>query len=363
MIEMAKYDKRGEIYFWIKLRQDLMYSKEIKLLMRQPDGGWYFSIYIYLVMLTINSNGRLIQKVHDVEMIYDLSMITQELMFFKIDTIRVAIEMLKSIGLLYVDDEQIICITNFNELVGSTTGWAEIKKKQRERKMLENNNGDNVPQIVHENVHIEYRDKRLENRDDILDTKSIDPDIYDKYDIYDKITFTSDSSINEKIKNLMINEWHIEFSNAHILTKYLVYSKYLEEGDLNSLQDANSFFEKKKKKRYEFEDLKNHIHYFLFQYRKMPTKDKKLIKNKLAYLTNAIKKNQRTIEWLSSEEYQELSKVNKTVDKVLTKEAKELFPDDEVKQTIYYNEYYLSTIGKEIKRIKSEFNKKTSVRR
>ena len=58
-----------------------------------------------------------------------------------------------------------------------------------------------------------------------------------------------------------------------------------------------------------------------------------------------------------------MSKVNRTVDKLLTKEAKELFPDDEIKQTIYYNEYYLLTISKEVKRIKSEFNKKTSVRR
>ena len=74
-----------------------MYSQEIKLLMRQPDGGWYFSIYMYLIMLSINSNGRLIQKIGEVEMIYDLTSITQELMFFKIDTIRVAIEMLKQL--------------------------------------------------------------------------------------------------------------------------------------------------------------------------------------------------------------------------------------------------------------------------
>jgi len=363
MIEMAKYDKRGEIYFWIKLRQDLMYSKEIKLLMRQPDGGWYFSIYIYLVMLTINSNGRLIQKVHDVEMIYDLSMITQELMFFKIDTIRVAIEMLKSIGLLYVDDEQIICITNFNELVGSTTGWAEIKKKQRERKLLENNNGDNVPQIVHENVHIEYRDKRLEYIDDILDIKSIDHDINDNNDNNDKITFTSDSKTIEKIRNTMINEWHFQFSNAHIFTKYLIYSNYIDQGNLDLLIGFNSFFESYLEKTYEFEELRNHVQYFLFQYRKMSNNDKNKIKNKIGYFTNALKKNQKTLEWLLSEEYQELSKVNRTVDKLLTKEAKELFPDDEIKQTIYYNEYYLLTISKEVKRIKSEFNKKTSVRR
>ena len=61
-VDNMRYDKRAEKYFWIKLRLDDMYSQEIKLLMRQPDGGWYFSIYMYLIMLSINSNGRLIQK-------------------------------------------------------------------------------------------------------------------------------------------------------------------------------------------------------------------------------------------------------------------------------------------------------------
>ena len=46
-----------------------MHSQEIKLLMRQPDGRWYFMIYIYLILLFINFNGRLIQKIGDGEMI------------------------------------------------------------------------------------------------------------------------------------------------------------------------------------------------------------------------------------------------------------------------------------------------------
>lgn len=354
-----RYDKRNEVYYWIKLRQGMMQSTEIKLLMRQPDGGWYFSIYIYLIMMSINSNGRLIQKVGEIEMVYDLTTLTQELMFFKIDTIRVAIAMLKDLKLIYSDEDNVLCITNFNSLVGQETGWAEQKRKQKEREELEC--VEKVHADFHAPVHAtfppEIRDKSIEYRYKNKEIESIDHDYNDNNDNNDKITFSSDSNINDKIKNLMINEWHIAFSNAHVLTKYLIYSKYLNEGDLNTLQDANAFFESYLRTIYEFDDLKNHVQYFLFQYRKMPTKDKITIKNKMAYLTNALKRNQRTIEWLSSDEYKEISQVHTTVEKTLKKEAKEMFPDDEVKQTIYFDEYYLRTIGNEINRIKARFKK------
>ncbi len=159
-------DKRNEIYYWIKLRQDLMQSKEMKLLMRQPDGGWYFSIYVYLIMLSINSNGRLIQKVNEMELIYDLTTITQELMFFKIDTIRVAIDMLMKLGLLYEDASNIICITGFDKLVGSETGWAEVKRKQKEKQLMEDS-VEKVHAIVHGNFPPELRDKSIEYKVDI----------------------------------------------------------------------------------------------------------------------------------------------------------------------------------------------------
>ncbi len=360
-----RYDKRNEVYYWIKLRQGMMQSTEIKLLMRQPDGGWYFSIYIYLIMMSINSNGRLIQKVGEIEMIYDLTTLTQELMFFKIDTIRVAIAMLKDLKLIYSDEDNVLCITNFNSLVGQETGWAEQKRKQKQKEQIEC--VENVHASFHAPVHAklppEIRDKSIEYRYKIKDIESIDHDNNDNNDNNDKITFSSDFKNNEMIKNIMINEWHIAFSTAHVFTKYLIYSKYLEEGDLNTLQDANFFFENYLRTTYGFEDLKNHIQYFLFQYKKMSNKDKQTIKNKMAYLTNAIKKNQRSIEWLSSEEFKVISKLHLTVEKNLRKEAKDKFPGDEVRQEIYFNTFFLKSIGKERNRIRKEFDKKCSVRR
>lgn len=362
-----KISKRDEFYFWVKIRQDLMYSKEMKLLMRQPDGSLYFSIYIYIIMLTINSKGRLAQQVGELEMVYDLPMITQELMFFKIDTIRVAIEMLKQIGLLYTDEENVTCVSGFDNIVGSSTGWSDIKRAQREKaKQIEN--VDNVHTNVHAKVHgdvhasdhIEYREKSKEYRVKNKEKESFD--INDINESNDSVTLPSDSELQNKIKRLKITEWHIEFSNAHLFTKYLIHGRYLEVGNLDTLQDSNTFFEMYVDNTYTFEEMKNHIQYFLLQYRKLSKSEKKKIKNKMAYLTNAIKVNQRRLEWRDSKEFIEMSNVHEKVEEDLRAEALELYPNDEVRQNIFVDEYYLSELGHEMRRIRRDFEKKTTVR-
>lgn len=360
-----RYDKRNEVYYWIKLRQGMMQSTEIKLLMRQPDGGWYFSIYIYLIMMSMNSSGRLIQKVGEIEMVYDLTTLTQELMFFKIDTIRVAIAMLKDLKLIYSDEDNVLCITNFNSLVGQETGWAEQKRKQKEREELEC--VEKVHADFHAPVHAtfppEIRDKSIEYRYKNKEIESINHnDKYDKYDKYDKVTFASDFEIQNKIKDLMINEWHIHFSDAHIFTKYLVHSKYIADGDIDLLLAFNSFFDNYLKRTYSFEEMKSHVQYFLLQYRKLKEIDRNKIVNKMGYFTGAVKKNQRSIEWMLSDEFKEISKLHITVENKLKKEAKEKFPDDEIRQEIYLDTFYLKSLGDERMRIRKEFDRKCSVK-
>lgn len=356
-----RYDKRNEIYYWIKIRNKLMYSTEMKLLMRQHNGGWYFSIYLYLIMLSINTKGRLIQEVGDIEMIYDLTTITQELMFFKIDTIRIAIEMLKELNLIYTDDNNVLCISNFDTLVGQETGWAEQKRKQKERLRLEG--VEKVHAEVHTEVHAkvppESRYQSIECRDK---TKEIRRDIYDIYDSNDRITLPSDLEIKNKFKNLEETEWIREFTRSHVFTKYLVNSKYIEQGDIDNLLAANIFFDTYLDEKYTFHEMQNHIHYFLFQYRKMPIKKRQKISNKMGYLTNAIKQNQNKLEWFDSGEFKEMQRVHITVEEMLKRESKKLFPNDEIKQNVFIDEYYLSELGEEMRRIRMEFNKRHKLR-
>lgn len=353
-----RYDKREQRYYWVKIREGLMYSDEVKLLMRQPDGGWYFSIYIYLIMLSINSNGKLIRRVGEMEMIYDLTSITQELMFFKIDTIRVAIKMLIALNLMYEDEQNILCISNFDKLVGSETGWAESKRLAREKKLSENNVRRQCPQNVHANVHPDIREKRLDNKNKILDNRSINHDNYDNYDNYDNVTLSSDSFKPINFTNFLINEWHLEFKKAHVLTKYLVHSNYIDKGDLENLLAANDFFEKYLNNFYEFYDLKNHVQYFLMQYRKLSEIEKSKIENKIGYLTTSIKNNQRSLEWRNSTEFKELQGIDEAVAKLLKEKAKELYPEDDLKQDIFYNENYLQVFLDESNKIKQKFRKK-----
>jgi hypothetical protein len=319
-------------------------------------------------MLSINSGGRLIQKVNNLELIYDLTMITQELMFFKLDTIRFALEMLKELNLIYTDEENVICITNFHLLVGQETGWAEAKRRQHERKQLAC--VENVHAQVHAdvpaNIPPEYRDKSIEYRAKTIEEESTDfNDLNQFNDVNnnnDRITLASELNGGFDFKHFKEKEWHIELSHAHIFTRYLVNSKFLEAGNLDTLYDANAFFDSYLRTMYSYEEMKIHVQYFLFQYRKLRKAEKLKITNKLAYLTNAIKKNQRTKEWRSSEEFNSLQKIEETVETNLREEANELYPDDEVRQTSYINKYYLTELGKERKRLHDAFARKRALK-
>ena len=83
--------------------------------------------------------------------------------------------------------------------------------------------------------------------------------------------------------------------------------------------------------------------------------DKSKIKNKMGYLTNAIKKNQRSLEWRQSDELKSMCNLESIVDEKLKADAQAEYPNDALKQELYYNDYYLNYIGKEMRRIKQEF--------
>jgi len=87
---------------------------------------------------------------------YDIDKIVRDTKYFDFDTVAVALDLYKKLGLVYVADDNILRIANFNELVGSETSSAKRVREYRERKKLLQCNND---------VTQENRDKRLENRD------------------------------------------------------------------------------------------------------------------------------------------------------------------------------------------------------
>lgn len=162
----------GKRYYWIKLKESFMSSDAVDYLMGQKDGANYVVLYQVLCLKTINTEGRLERHIGEVIIPYDEAKIQRDAKWFSLDTIRVALELYKALGLIYSDNDGVLCLTNHNEMVGSETDFALQKRTQRDNK-LQQASVDIVHTDVSEIVHtdIRDRDKRLDTRDKRVDTR------------------------------------------------------------------------------------------------------------------------------------------------------------------------------------------------
>ena len=167
----------GKRYYWIKLKDTFMTSDAVDFLMEQKDGANYIVLYQMLCLKTINTGGRLERTIGEVIIPYDEEKIQRDTKWFTIDTVRVALNLYKALGLIYADDNGVLCLTDHDNLVGSTTDYADQKKLQRENKqnLLPESGVDNVHSDVHQNVHTDIRDKDIRykeiKRSDTRDTE------------------------------------------------------------------------------------------------------------------------------------------------------------------------------------------------
>ena len=159
-------------YYWIKLREDFFNSPEIDWLQEQEKGCDYIYLFEKLCMLTANNNGELSRKVGEMIIAYDVKKLAA-LTRFDFDTVAVALELYKKIGLVYQNKNGILVIANIKEMVGSETDWAVKKRKQRldnvqkmSQKCLSDNAG-HCPKICPTDIDIDID----------IDTKDISKDI------------------------------------------------------------------------------------------------------------------------------------------------------------------------------------------
>ena len=169
----------GKRFYWMKLKESFMTSDTIDYFMSQPDGANYVVLYQMLCLKTINTDGRLSRQIGEVVIKYDIPKIQRDLKWFSADTIRVALNLYKSFGLVYEDIDGVLVLADHNNLVGCETDWGEKKRRQRNSPALQS--GDNVPTDVPSTVptEIENRDRDKEIRDKSLDK---DTDIEDTED-------------------------------------------------------------------------------------------------------------------------------------------------------------------------------------
>ena len=159
-------------FFWIKLKTDFFQEDSpIDFLLSQPNGSEYVVLYIKLCLMTANGNGKLQKQIGEMIIPYDIDKITRDMKYFSRDTVMVALEMYKKLGLIYQDADGILVISNHAGLVGSESATRDAIKKRnqrlrkREQDLIEDSTGDMKRDTGGTNCPIEIRDKSIEIRE------------------------------------------------------------------------------------------------------------------------------------------------------------------------------------------------------
>lgn len=190
----------GKRFYWIKLKDSFLTSETVDFLMSQKEGANYVVLYQMLCLKTLNTNGRLERQIGEVIVQFDTEKIQRDCKYFTLDTVRVALELYKKLGLVYVDNNGVLVLADYENLVGSETDYAQKKRVERNNKKIggntrelpradeyekkdedderesstynyEDNGVDNNGDKSGDIVPIEIRDKRLDIRDKIIDNK------------------------------------------------------------------------------------------------------------------------------------------------------------------------------------------------
>ena len=155
-------------YYWLKLKSDFFDDDTIKYIEEQENGIKYSNFYLKLCLKSLKTNGKLIRLVGETLIPYDVNSLSK-LTGVDFDTVRSAMHIFESIGLVKLLDSGEIYLSQINELIGSETDKAQIMRRIRAEKKL---NGNIVTQML---PHIEIekeKEKDIEKEIDI-DTEKI----------------------------------------------------------------------------------------------------------------------------------------------------------------------------------------------
>ena len=199
---MAEYNKQR--YYWIKLTDHFLTSDTVDFLLSQKNGANYVVLYQMLCLKSVNSNGLLARQIGEIIVPYDVEKIQRDCKHFDIDTVRVALELYKKLGLVYEQQDGILQITDFDRLVGSQTISAEKKQIQIANRQSGKQGGTKVENFPPD-IKI-LRDKEIDNKEiDIKDIKEKDINV-EKESPTDKPSSPAPKHKYGQYKNVLLTE-------------------------------------------------------------------------------------------------------------------------------------------------------------
>lgn len=162
---------RDKKYWWMRLKENFFDEEQIDWLLEQKNGRDYCIFYLKLCLKSLKNEGVLLRKIGDFYIPYDIDKIAEFTKFDR-DTVAVAIELLKRIGLISIEADGTIYMNQVDELTGVSSKKADDMRALRKKQKLELASQKTVPMIsVVESAtnsatnvaqSIEIRDKSLE---------------------------------------------------------------------------------------------------------------------------------------------------------------------------------------------------------
>ena len=143
-------------YYWLKLKEDFFDDDAISWLEEQPKGKEYALFYLKLCLKSLKTDGILIRTVGTMLVPYDMKKLS-EITKTEFDTVVVAMELMKNIGLVEILENGEIFLPGLHQMVGSESQWAKYKKKNGKLETFQQDS-NGVPK----NLQTENRDKEIE---------------------------------------------------------------------------------------------------------------------------------------------------------------------------------------------------------
>jgi len=161
---MAEKDKK---YYWLKLDRGFFKRHDIRIVEGMPNGKDYILFYMKLLCESVDHDGNL--RFSDRIPYSDemLSTITNT----NIDIVRSAIKVFTQLEMMEIWDDGTLFMTEVQNMVGSETEWAVIKRKQRKAIEL-----DNVQLLSAESPKCPSKSKSIEKEKELeieKDTSSV----------------------------------------------------------------------------------------------------------------------------------------------------------------------------------------------
>lgn len=185
-------------YYWIKLKTDFFDQDTIDFLMGQENGAEYVVIYQILLLKTAQQGGYLGTKMAEVMVPYDIKKIVRDTKYFDYDTVTIALELFKKLGLVYEESNHILKLSGAEQFVGSESKWAEKKRIYRDsQRTIQGQIEDNVRQEIDIDKEIEL-EKDIEidiDTDKKKKKKSAKADLNGMID-----SFTENEELREALK-------------------------------------------------------------------------------------------------------------------------------------------------------------------